>query len=122
MNIEEVRAYALSKPGVTEDFPFDPNTLVFRIGGKIFMFLPLDSIPPRMSLKNLPETNIELREIYPDAVEGAYHLNKKHWNQVDLSMGWDPEILQEWIDTSYRLIFLSLPKKEQAKYNLNSQP
>lgn len=117
MDIEEVRQYTLSLPGVTEDFPFDEVTLVFRVENKIFMFLPLDRIPPCISVKNEPEINIQLREEYPDWIEGAYHLNKAHWNQINLERDWPRKQLEQWIDKSYSLIFNKLPKTVRAKYD-----
>lgn len=117
MDIEAVREYTLSLPGVTEDFPFDEVTLVFRIENKIFMFLPLDSIPPIISVKNDPDVNIELREQYPGVIEGAFHLNKKHWNQIDLTYDWDRQQLEGWIVESYRQIIRKLPKALRAKYD-----
>jgi predicted DNA-binding protein (MmcQ/YjbR family) len=118
MDIQAVREYTLSLPGVTEDFPFDEVTLVFRIENKIFMFLPLDSIPPIISVKNDPDINLELREEYPDAIEGAFHLNKKHWNQIDLTYDWNPELIKGWIDTSYKMILQKLPRALRDKYTV----
>ena len=118
MDIQTVREYTLSLPGVTEDFPFDEVTLVFRIENKIFMFLPLDRIPPILSVKNDPEINMELREQHPDAIEGAFHLNKEHWNQIDLTYDWKPGQIEGWIRVSYNMILQKLPKSIREKYNV----
>jgi len=110
MNIEEIREYCLSKPHVTEDFPFDDVTLVFRIGGKIFAFLPTDAIPHSVALKCDPERALALRERYA-GVRGAWHLDKRHWNSVEPESGIPAEALKEWIDHSYDLVLASLTRK-----------
>jgi predicted DNA-binding protein (MmcQ/YjbR family) len=81
MNIEQIREYCLKKKGVTEEFPFDEETLVFKVMGKIFILASLDSIPLQFNLKCDPEKAIELREEY-EAVQPGYHMNKRHWNTV----------------------------------------
>ena len=110
MNIEELRDYCLSLKGVTEGFPFDETTLVFKVMNKIFCLLGLDDM--RISLKNDPEKNIELRAHFPAIIPG-YHLNKEHWNTISLDGTVTPELFKEMIDESYRLIVISLPKKKQ---------
>lgn len=114
MNYEELREACLSLPHVTEDFPFDPDTLVMRVGNKIFAFLPLEKSPPQISLKMTPENVLETRAQYP-AVEPGWHLNKKYWNQVIMDGSIDSEVIMGWIKDSYQLIFESLPKKIQAE-------
>jgi len=113
MNIEEVREYCITKKAVSESFPFDETTLVFKVMNKMFCLLSLDDI--RVSLKNDPEKNIELRAHYPAIIPG-YHMNKEHWNTIDLDGSIPPGILKEMIDTSYELILKSLPKKKQEEY------
>ena len=83
MNIEQIREYCLKKKGVTEEFPFDEETLVFKVMGKIFLLASLDSIPLQFNLKCKPEKAIELREEY-EAVRPDYHMNKRHWNTIIL--------------------------------------
>jgi predicted DNA-binding protein (MmcQ/YjbR family) len=102
MNIEEVREYCLSKPGVTEGFPFNDTALVFK-AGKIFAILDLSEDERGISLKCNPEKAIELREIYHE-ITGAYHLNKQHWNAVRLNGNVEPSLIKELIDHSYELI------------------
>jgi len=109
MNIEEIRTYCLTKPGVTEDFPFGEETLVFKVGGKIFALAGLDNQPPTINLKCDPERAIELRETY-DAVRPGYHMNKKHWNTVTVDGSFPRAKLEEWITHSYDLVYTSLPK------------
>ena len=113
MNIEEIREYCISKKAVTESFPFDETTLVFKVMNKMFCLLGLDDT--RVSLKNDPEKNIELRGKYPAIYEG-YHLHKQHWNTIELDGTVPPVLLKELIDESYWLIIKSLPKKKQAEY------
>ena len=109
MNIEKLRDYCLSKAGVTESFPFDENTLVFKVGGKMFLLTDLvDELS--MNVKCDPELAIELRERYPEVTPG-YHMNKKYWNTIMLKGDIPESILLEWIDHSYQLVFDALPLK-----------
>ena len=108
MNIEEIRKYCADKKGVTEGFPFDESTLVFKVGGKMFALLSLEG-NNTINLKCNPERANELRERY-DFITGGYHMNKKHWNTVEFIKS--PEkLIKELIDHSYELIFNNLPKK-----------
>ena len=115
MNLEKLREYCLSKKGTSEDFPFDQDTLVIRVFNKIFAFLPLDNWEkgnPSISLKCDPDYAQELRAEYGESIQGAYHLNKKHWNALYLKQGDIPiELVKKLVDHSYDLVFKSLPKK-----------
>ena len=102
MNIEEVREYCISLPGVTESFPFNDTALVFK-AGRIFAILDLSDDERGISLKCDPEKAIELREQYPE-ITGAYHLNKQHWNAVRLNGNVEPSLIKELIDHSFSLI------------------
>ncbi len=102
MNLEEVREYCISLPGVTESFPFNDTALVFK-AGKIFAILDLSDDERGISLKCEPERAIELREMHPE-ITGAYHLNKQHWNAVRLNGNVEPSLIKELIDHSYELI------------------
>ena len=108
MNIEEVREYCIQKKGVTESFPFDETTLVFKVMNKMFCLLGLDN--QRVSLKNDPEKNIQLRGQFPAIYEG-YHLHKQHWNTIELNGTVPAKLMCEMIDESYDLIVASLTKK-----------
>jgi predicted DNA-binding protein (MmcQ/YjbR family) len=108
MNIESLREYCLSKPGVEEALPFGPDTLVFKVNGKIFLLTGLDSPGLRFNVKCNPEKAIELREEFPCVLPG-YHMNKKHWNTIVVDGSVNDTQLKEWIDHSYELI---LPKKK----------
>jgi predicted DNA-binding protein (MmcQ/YjbR family) len=113
MNVEDYRIFCLSKKGVTEDFPFDENVLVFRIGGKIFALCDIvnfDSI----NLKCDPEKAIELREQFEGIIPG-YHMNKKHWNTIVLDGSVTDSVIYDLIDHSYQLVMASLSKKEREQ-------
>jgi predicted DNA-binding protein (MmcQ/YjbR family) len=75
MNIEEIREYCISKPGVTEGFPFNDTALVFKVAGKMFALTGLEGDPPCVNLKCDSERAIELREQY-EAIKPGYHMNK----------------------------------------------
>ena len=114
MNLESFREYCLLKKGVAEELPFGPDTLVFKVMGKMFALTGLDSESFSISIKNLPEINEELRAEY-DCVKGAYHMNKRHWNSVHINGTVKDAILKEWIDQSYELVVKSLTKKTQEE-------
>lgn len=109
MNIEEYRNYCLSKKGVTESFPFDETTLVFKVMGKMFALADVEEFTG-INLKCDPDKAIELREKY-HAVQPGYHMNKQHWNTVEVNGDASDELIYQWIDDSYDLIVQSLPKK-----------
>lgn len=110
MNIETFREYCLSKSGVSESFPFDESTLVFKVMDKMFALTSLDT-EFRFSLKCDPEKAIALREEYP-CVQPAWHMNKKHWNMVNVDGYVSDATLKEWIDHSYDLVVTSLTRKQ----------
>lgn len=103
MDIITIREYCLAKPDVEETLPFGPDTLVFKVKGKIFLLAGLDNVPLSMNLKCDPDKAIELREKY-DAVIPGYHMNKKHWNTVIIDGSVPSKELFEWIDWSYNLV------------------
>lgn len=109
MTAEAIREYCLEKKGVTEGFPFNETTLVFKVGGKMFLLLDLESQPLKISAKANPEWSEELREKFPQ-ITGAYHMNKTHWNSL-LCEGLKPDFIKKMIDHSYDLVFQSLTKK-----------
>ena len=108
MNIEELREYCISKPGVTEDFPFDEVTLVFKVMGKMFALTNLDG-DWSLALKCDPQRAIELREMYP-AIQPGYHMSKVHWNTVMMDGSLSQKLILELIDHSYQLVVDKLPK------------
>ncbi|MDC7994077.1 MmcQ/YjbR family DNA-binding protein [Altibacter sp. HG106] len=111
MNIEQFRDYCLQKKGVTESFPFDNDTLVFKVMNKMFALASLERQPLTANLKCDPERSLELREAYDGLIIPGYHMNKKHWNTVTLEGAIPAELLYELIDHSYQLIVDGLPKK-----------
>ena len=109
MLAEEIREYCLEKKGVTEGFPFNETTLVFKVGGKMFLLMALENQPLVFSAKNTEGNNQELRAQYYQ-ISGAYHMNKTHWNSI-VCEGLKPDFLKHLIDVSYQLVFNSLTRK-----------
>ena len=116
MNIESFREYCLSFRGVTEEFPFDKNTLVFKVSGKMFALCDVEEFKG-INLKCDPEKAILLREEYPE-VKPGYHMNKKHWNTVSTESNLPDALIKAWIDDSYRLVAANLPKREQIRLGI----
>lgn len=108
LNIESIRNYCLAKPGVEEDFPFDEETLVFKVYDKMFLLMGLGE-SKTFNVKCDPEKAISLREQYTE-VQPGYHMNKKHWNTVSITGRLTETQLLSMIDDSYDLIVQSLPK------------
>ncbi len=111
MNIEELREYCLGKKAVTEEFPFGDSTLVFKVGGKVFLLAGLEQLPLQFNVKCDPARAIELREQYA-SVKPGYHMNKKHWNTVVVDGSIPARQIREMIDDSYTLVVNSLPRKK----------
>lgn len=112
MDIESLRNYCLGKRDVTEGFPFGDTVLVFKVRGKIFLLVSLDSSPLQFNAKCDPEKAEEWREQYSAVIPG-YHMNKKHWNTVILDGSIPLKQVRAMIDDSYQLIVLSLPRKDR---------
>ena len=110
MNIEEFRACCIGRKGVSEEFPFDSDTLVFKVMGKIFALAPLERLPPQANLKCDPERALELREEYDGIIVPGYHMSKVHWNTLYLEQ-LPPALIRELIKHSYDLVVAKLPKK-----------
>ena len=113
MNIESLREYCLSKPGVEETLPFGPTTLVYKVNGKIFLLTGLDEELLSFNVKCDPELAIELREHY-SCVQPGYHMNKKHWNTIVVDGSVSAKQLKEWIDHSYDLVVKSFRQKPKG--------
>ncbi len=113
MHIEEIREYCLGKAGVSESFPFDEVTLVFKVMGKMFLLASLDG-DRSVNLKCDPETAIALREHYSSVLPG-YHMDKRHWNTVLLDGSVSRSLLMEWIDHSYELVVAGLPAGKRVE-------
>jgi predicted DNA-binding protein (MmcQ/YjbR family) len=113
MNVENLRMICLKLPGVTEGFPFDETTLVFKVMGKMFALMNLDG-PLRINLKCDPDEAIDLRERYSFVLPG-YHMNKQLWNTVVVDEFTPDDLLIKWVKDSYQLIVAKLPKKVKAE-------
>ncbi len=118
MDIEQARIHALSFPNVTEDMPFGDDGVAFRIGGKLFMYLPLNDPEPRVVLKLPPEMGMELRERYAGVLP-AWHWNKKHWNDVYIDRD-EPtdQHIKTWIEQAYSLVRNKLPRRIKTELNI----
>src|SRR5215468_11179595 len=103
MDSVDFREYCLSKPNVTEGTPFGETVLVFKVGGKMFALMPIDEVPATANLKCDPDLALELRDCY-EQVRPGYHMNKRHWNTVDIESGIPVVELRRMIDHSYELI------------------
>jgi predicted DNA-binding protein (MmcQ/YjbR family) len=118
MHIEQLRNFCIAKKGVTEHFPFDDVTLVFKVMGKMFLLTGLDSWEngdQKMNLKCDPDKAIELRGTYEDITAG-WHMSKKHWNTVALNTGSiSDDFSKELINHSYELVVKGLTKKMQQE-------
>ena len=117
MNLETYYDYCISKKGVTEHFPFDKDTLVFKVGGKMFALSSLiqwEKGEASVNLKCDPERALELRAEYEDIIPG-WHMSKIHWNTIYLNKNVSDKLVKELIDHSYELVFKSLTKKIQLE-------
>ena len=112
MNIEDIRQYCLDKKAAEESMPFGDDVVVFKVGGKVFLLLPLSAHPAQFNAKCDPEKAIELRAEHSCVLPG-YHMNKKHWNTVVVDGSVPRRTVLEWIDHSYDLVVKSLPKNKR---------
>ncbi|MDD5359216.1 MAG: MmcQ/YjbR family DNA-binding protein [Sulfurovaceae bacterium] len=111
MNFKEIDTYLLSKKGATFDYPFDELVRVYRVANKMFALM-IDEENLSINLKCDPIYALELRSIY-EGIKAGYHMNKKHWNTVNVGSDVDDELLKELIDHSYELVYNKLPKRER---------
>jgi len=109
MDFERLHHYLQTKPGAEIDFPFDPVTLVFKVGDKMFALIILDEQPLRMNLKCDPGKAQALRDAF-SAILPGYHMNKRHWNTLVLDGSLPEELVLSLIDDSYALVLDGLPK------------
>lgn len=119
MNIQQYFDYCLAKKAVTEHFPFDEDTLVFKVGGKMFALASLrewESGNAAVNLKGEPDKNLERRAEY-DGINPGFHMNKSHWNTVEVNKDVPDSVVRQLIDESYALVFKSLTRKIQAEIN-----
>lgn len=113
MNLEIIREYCLNKKGVAESLPFNEDSPVYKVMGKIFLIANLNT-PVSINIKCDPEKAVEIREKY-DAVTPGYHMNKLHWNTIEFNSSISDEEILEWIDDSYNLIVQGLKKADKEK-------
>lgn len=116
MNIEEFRQYCIAKKGVTEEFPFDAQTLVFKVMGKMFALSGLERVPSQVNLKCDPERSVQLREEYDGTIIPGYHMSKLHWNTLVLEQ-LPPKLILELTDHSYDLVVSKFTKKLKAEFD-----
>src|SRR4029077_10034677 len=113
MDLAQFREYCLSKPRAIESTPFGPDVVVFKVGAKMFALAALDEVPTTVNLKCEPDLALDLRDRY-EQVRPGYHMNKKHWNTVEIDTGIPDAELRKMIDHSYDLVTKSL-RKSRAK-------
>ena len=114
MDLETLRVYLLSLPGAVATYPFGPQPLVVKVGGKIFALVTEDTAPLQVSLKCEPAHAQFLRDTFP-AVQPGYHLNKEHWNTITLDGSIPEEGVRAMIDESYRLVVGGLSKAARRR-------
>jgi len=117
VNIEEFRMYCISRKGVTEEFPFDAETLVFKVMGKMFALVPLERQPSQVNLKCDPERAITLCEEYDGVITPGFHMSKVHWNTIFIE-NIPLKLIIELIDHSYDLVVAKFTKKLKAEWNV----
>ncbi|MDT0690032.1 MmcQ/YjbR family DNA-binding protein [Salegentibacter sp. F188] len=115
MNIETFRNYCLAKKAATEELPFGPDNLVFKVMGKMFALASLNDVPLRINLKCDPEKAIELREEHEESILPGYHMNKKHWNTLILGGRLSPEMIFNLTNHSYKLVVAGLTGKQRKE-------
>ena len=111
MDLAQFREYCLSKPRATEGTPFGPDVLVFKVRGKMFALAALEEVPTTVNLKCDPDLALELRDRY-EQIQPGYHMNKKHWNTVEIESGIPDAEVRKMIDHSYELVAKKLPKSK----------
>jgi predicted DNA-binding protein (MmcQ/YjbR family) len=117
MPIENLRSYCLTKAAVTESFPFDAHTLVFKVAGKMFALFSLEKQPLQVNLKCEPGKAIDLRERYQSVIPG-YHMNKTHWNTIIIDGELSKEHIEDLVNHSYDLVVSKLTRKMKNEFLL----
>ena len=118
MHIEAFREYCLAKPGTTEELPFDEDTLVFKVCGKMYALCSISEFEKGVALKCDPQRAVELREQFPQ-IRPGYHMNKLHWNTVLTEAGLPENLLLTLIDHSYSLVAAKLTKSQKQAIGIN---
>ncbi|KAA6350076.1 hypothetical protein EZS27_002540 [termite gut metagenome] len=115
MNVESAGDYCLQKKGTEASFPFDDDSLVIKVMGKMFALIDLESAN-KIALKADPERAVELREQY-NGINEAYHFNRKYWNSVSFNEDVDDKLIKQLIDHSYEEVLKKFTKKQRAEYD-----
>ncbi|MFF8943263.1 MmcQ/YjbR family DNA-binding protein [Streptomyces sp. NPDC014864] len=115
MTPRELRALCLSFEAAVEDFPFNPETSVFKVQGRLFALTALDARPLTVNLKCDPEDAIRLRAQYQGLIVPGYHMNKRHWNTVTADGGLPDRLLRELVEDSYDLVVAGLPRAQRLR-------
>ena len=119
MDLEQVREALLARPHATEETPFGPEALVYKVGGKIFAMIGIEWVPPILNLKFDPDHAAALRDRYPDTVIPGYYTDKKHWNSVRLDGTGPRAELLSWIEGSWSLVVAGLTRKKRRELGLD---
>ncbi|PIE33795.1 MmcQ-like protein [candidate division KSB3 bacterium] len=117
MELETLRQYMQKKKGTTEEIPFGPEALVFKVLGKMYALIAWQETPLRISLKCDPDHALALRDIYESVIPG-YHFNKKHWNTIILDGSVPEREVLQWIDDSYTLVVKKLKKTDRQSLEM----
>ncbi|PWI12000.1 DNA-binding protein [Streptomyces sp. NWU339] len=115
MTPEDLRALCLSFEAAVEDFPFNPETSVFKVLGKVFALTALDERPLTVSLKCDPEDAVRLRAEHPGLIVPGWHLNKRHWNTVTVDADLPDGLARELVEDSYDLVVAGLPRADRLR-------
>ncbi|GAQ57245.1 MmcQ/YjbR family DNA-binding protein [Streptomyces acidiscabies] len=115
MTPEQLRSLCLSFNASVEDFPFSPEVSVFKVCGKLFALSWMDAVPLKVNLKCDPDDAVRLRGEYPGVITPGYHMNKRHWNTVDLAAGLPERLVRELVEDSYDLVVAGLPRAERLR-------
>ncbi len=115
MTPQELRAFCLSFNAAVEDFPFNPETSVFKVQGKLFALTSLDARPLKVNLKCDPDDAVRLREEHPGLVVPGYHMNKRHWNTVTVDGDLTDRLVRELVEDSYDLVVAGLPRADRLR-------
>jgi predicted DNA-binding protein (MmcQ/YjbR family) len=114
MNRDDVLDSCASMPGAVEDYPFGDEVAVFKVGGRMFALVSLDGSPGSVSLKCDPTLALELRALH-SSIRPGYHLNKRHWNTVEIDGSVDDGTMREMMQRSYELVVSHLPRAERDR-------
>jgi predicted DNA-binding protein (MmcQ/YjbR family) len=117
MDAAGLRAWCLEQPGAVEEFPFGPETSVFKVGGKMFALSALERTPLEVSVKCEPDLAVALRDSYP-AIRPGYHLNKRHWNTITLDGSLPDQLVRDLVEDSYDLVVSALPARVRSELGL----